>query len=130
MAELIDASDNVYGNKKHCRAFLPMLLMVLKTNYSDATRRVERAHEKVEQDIKDYLAKAAGADKALSSDDIKKRSEMFHEDSDMHLVDPLNLKEVIEKLEADIKAFRVDCDATMSEQNALTTVTVDLTNVD
>jgi hypothetical protein len=55
---------------------------------------------------------------------------MFHEDSDMHLVDPLNLKEVIEKLEADIKAFRVDCDATMSEQNALTTVTVDLTNVD
>jgi hypothetical protein len=130
MAELIDASDNVYGNKKHCRAFLPMLLMVLKTNYSDATRRVERAHEKVEQDIKDYLAKAAGADKALSSDDIKKRSEMFHEDGDMHLVDPLNLKEVIEKLEADIKEFRVDCDATMSEQNALTTVKVDLTNVD
>jgi hypothetical protein len=34
------------------------------------------------------------------------------------------------KLEADIKKFRVDCDATMSEQNALTTVKVDLTNVD
>jgi hypothetical protein len=130
MAELIDASDNIYGNKKHSRAFLPVFLATLKSEYSMATRQIENAHAKVEQDIKDYLAKAAGNDKALTTDDIKKRSEMFHEDGDKHLVDPLNLKNVIEKLENEIKTFRVDCDATMSEQNALTTVSVDLTDVE
>lgn len=130
MAELIDTSDNVYGNKKHPRAFYPQLLLTLKAEYAEAVRQVERAHDKVEQDIKDYLTKSAGNDKMLTNEDIKKRSEMFHEDGDKHLVDPLNVKELIDKLEQEIKAFRVDCDATMSEQNALMTVSVDLTDLE
>jgi hypothetical protein len=130
MAELISASDEIYGNKKHRNAFKAFLLTAMKNAYADATRRIETQHERIESDIKDYLAKAAATDKGMTSDEIKKRSDMFHEDGDYVLVDPLNLKEAIEKLEAEIKTFRADCDATMSEQNALTTIEVDLTDVD
>lgn len=130
MAELIFMSDEVYGNKKHRNAFKHSLLNAMKAMYTNATTAVERQHEKIETDIKDYLAKAAASDKGMSSDEIRKRSDLFHEDGDYVLVDPLGLKNEIEKLEAEIKAFRADCDATMSEQNALTTIDIDLTDVD
>lgn len=130
MAELISMSDEVYGNKKHSRAFKQSLLNVMKTAYTNVTTAIERQHEKIEMDIKDYLAKAAASDKGMSSDEIRKRSDLFHEDGDYVLVDPLGLKNEIDKLEAEIKTFRADCDATMSEQNALTTIDIDLTDVD
>ena len=130
MAELIDASDNIYGNKKHPIAFKAELLKKLKSQYAAAQNKVQARAAKVEQDIQEYLVKAAGADKQMSAEDIAKRSAMLHEDGDLHLVDPLDLKNVIEKLSSDIETFRQECDATMTEQNALTKVNIDLTNID
>ena len=52
---------------------------------------------------------------------------MFHADGDFSLIDLLNLRDKIEKLETEIEQFRTDCDAVISEQNALTTVEIDLT---
>ena len=102
----------------------------LKSQYAAAQNKVQARAAKVEQDIQEYLVKAAGADKQMSAEDIAKRSAMLHEDGDLHLVDPLDLKNVIEKLSSDIETFRQECDATMTEQNALTKVNIDLTNID
>lgn len=129
LSELIAVSDDIYGNKKHTNAFKPALLEVLRSAYVNAIHRVEQQNLKVEQDIKDYLAKASTTDKAMSAEDIKKRSEIFHQDGDYSLIDPLNLKEVIQKLEQEIIQFRHECDSTMSEHNALTFVEIDLTDV-
>lgn len=130
MAELISASDELYGNRKHPNAFYARLLYTMRNAYSDVINKVEKQHERVEANIRDYLAKAAASDKGMTSEEIKKRSDMFHEDGDFVIVDPLGLKNVIEKLDAEIKEFRTDADATMSEQNALNTIDVDLTTVD
>lgn len=129
MAELISASDEVYGNKKHPDAFKARLLQAMRTAYSQAIRRVDTQHENVEKLIKDYLDKTAANEKGMTSEEIRERSEMFHADRDFSLVDPLNLKEAIEKLDEEIRKFRADCDATMSEQNAMTQIDVDLTEI-
>ena len=129
LSELIAVSDDIYGNKKHRDAFKPRLLEVLKQAYTQALTKVEKQNLKVENDIKEYLSKATSTDKAMSTDDIKKRSEIFHQDGDYSLIDPLNLKEVIQKLEKEIIQFRHECDATMSEHNALTFVEIDLTDI-
>ena len=130
MAELISASDEIYGNRKHSNAFLPLLLSVMRNAYNETIHKVERQHERIETNIRDYLAKAAVSDKGMTSEEIKKRSDMFHEDGDFIIIDPLGLKGIIDNLDSDIKAFRTDADATMSEQNALNTIDVDLTTVD
>lgn len=130
MAELISASDELYGNRKHSNAFYARLLYAMRNAYSDVINKVEKQHERVEANIRDYLAKAAASDKGMTSEEIKRRSDMFHEDGDFVIVDPLGLKDVIDKLDAEIKEFRTDADATMSEQNALNTIDVDLTTVD
>lgn len=130
MAELISASDELYGNKKHNDAFYAHLLQVMKNAYTETINKVEKQHERVEQNIRDYLAKAAASDKGMTSEEIKRRSDMFHEDGDFVIVDPLGLKNIIDKLDAEIKEFRADADATMSEQNALNTIDVDLTVID
>ena len=130
MAELIFVSDEVYGNNKHKAAFKTRLLAKLKQDYSMVLSKIENQNKKIESDIKDYLNKATSSDKTLSAEDIKKRSEIFHADGDYIMVDPLNIKEVIDKLETEIKAFKTDCDATISENNALTVVELDLTSVD
>lgn len=129
LSELIAVSDDIYGNKKHRDAFKPRLLETLKHDYTQALAKVEKQNLKVENDIKDYLSKATSTDKAMSAEDIKKRSEIFHQDGDYSLIDPLNLKEIIQKLEQEITKFRHECDATMSEHNALTFVEIDLTDV-
>jgi len=126
IAELIAASDEIYGNRKHPDAFMARLLKTIKSAYLDAIAKVERQHERVENNIRDYLSKAATSDKGLSADEIKQRSDMFHEDGDFSLVDPLNLRELIDKLSAQIDNFKVSADAILSEQNALTTIDVNL----
>lgn len=130
MAELIAASDELYGNAKYTGAFYPRLLSVMKQAYFDTIKQVERQHEKIENNIRDYLSKAATSDKGMTTEEIQRRSEMFHEDGDYVIIDPLGLRDVIDKLDAEIKAFRVDADATISEQNALNTIDVNLTTVD
>lgn len=127
IAELIAASDELYGNRKHSDAFLAKQLKAMKNAYLDAVNKIERQHERVENNIRDYLAKAATSDKGLSAEEIKQRSDMFHADGDFSLVDPLNLKSKIDELSAQIENFRASADATLSEQNALTAIDVNLT---
>ena len=130
MAELISASDEIYGNRKHSNAFYSRLLYCMKNAYADVLSKVEKQHERVEANIRDYLAKAAASDKGMTSEEIKRRSDMFHEDGDFVIVDPLGLKDIIDKLDSEIKEFRADADATISEQNALNTIDIDLTVID
>ena len=130
MAELISTSDEIYGTRKHPDAFYSLLLSRMKKAYADTVSKINRQHDIVENDIRQYLERSTASDKGMSKEEIQQRSEMFHEDRDYVMVDPLNLKEKIQQLEAEIQAFRTDADATMSEQNALTVIEVDLTAVD
>lgn len=127
MAELIDTFDNVYGNKRHT-GFKEILINVMTQQYNVAVKKVETQKQRVEEQIRDYFAKAATNDKQLSTDDIAKRTQMFKEDGELRLVDPLGLQKEIEKIRNEINRFKDECDATMSEQNATTVVEVDLTD--
>ena len=130
MAELISASDEIYGNKKHPNGFKSMFLIALRSSNTDAIQKIETQNQRVEDDIKDYLERSADSDKSMSADEIRKRSEIFHQDRDFSLIDPLDLKDKIDKLSMEITNFREECDAAISEHNALTTVEIDLTNID
>lgn len=125
MAELIATSDELYGNSKH-NGLYPQLLNVMKNQYASVTKAVDNQHEKIEQQLKDYLAKSVGSDKNISADEIAQRSKVFHQDGDFILIDPLDIAKKIETLQNKIDTFRQECDATLSEQNALTTVSIDL----
>ena len=132
MAELIDIMQNVYGlNGSHfSRGYKDRLLTEIMSQYNEALNKVEMQKQRVDDQIRDYLMKAAQNDKQLSTEDIEKRTQMFKEDGEYQLIDPLNLKSRIEKLSKEIQQFRDECDAIMSEHNALTVLEIDLADID
>ena len=129
MAELIATSDELYGNSNH-HGLYPQLLNIMKNQYATTTKTVDSQHDKIEQQLKDYLAKSVGNDKSVSADEIAQRSKVFHQDGDYVLIDPLNIAKKIKILQDEIETFKQECDATLSEQNALTTVSIDLTTIE
>ena len=54
---------------------------------------------------------------------------MLHEQKDSRFIDPLKIADKIIALENEIENFRTEADAVLSEQNALTMVEIDLTEI-
>lgn len=129
MAELIFVSDEVYGNKKYPYAFKQKLLNAMESSYISAVNTVDKQHNKIEDNIREYLSKAVASDKGMTTEEIQKRSEMFHRDGDYTLIDPLKLKSLIDELKQEIETFRTEADAAISENNALITINVNLTTI-
>lgn len=127
ISELIDTSEIMYG-KSGCEGLKGDLLCSLTEQYNDVLNSIETQKRRVEDQIRDYLLKAASNDKQLSTEDIEKRSQMFKEDGEYRLVDPLDISKKIEELRTEIDKFRDECDATLSEHNAVTVVEIDLTD--
>ena len=127
MSELIFLSDEIYGNQNHTVAAYPMMIKTMSYQYTDMLTRIESEYQKVENKITAYLNQVGG-EKAQSTKDLEERSAMFHRDGDLHMIDPLNLKEKIDNLQNKLDKFIVEADASISESNALTVVELDLTD--
>ena len=134
VAEIIELNDTVYGRGKNS-GFKSVLLAKMKKDYSNAQIEFDNIQEKTDDEVNKYLQALAGNKKDDEETDsnrkslIETTSKMLHEQKDPHLVDPLKIADKIVKLENEIEDFRTEADAVLSEQNALTVVEVDLTEI-
>lgn len=101
------------------------LLARLKLQYNKATSTVSLQNEAVESDISSKIDIMLGAEKSKNQELVNKFSNDYRESNSWELVDPLGLKEVIDKLEEEIITFENEVDVVLSESNATTFIEID-----
>ena len=101
------------------------LLSRLKSQYNKATSTVSLQNEAVESDISSKIDIMLGAEKSKNQELVNKFSNDYRESNSWELVDPLGLKEVIDKLEEEIITFENEVDVVLSESNATTFIEIE-----
>ena len=140
VAEIIDMSDAVYGKGKNTngnksKGFKDALLAKLKQDYAEAQSEFDDLQEKADDEVRQYLNALSVKRKdgeeidSNSKATIEATSKMLHEQKDPRFVDPLKIADKIMALENEIENFRTEADAVLSEQNALTTIEIDLAEI-
>lgn len=125
VAELIEAMNSVYGKT----GFKTSLLNSMKERLVNVTRTITMAQAREADEIDRYLKTITGDNNKLSAAESQEQIKLWHELHDVTMVDPLGIEGKIQKLEEEINTFCVEADSTLSEQNALRKISVDLTTL-
>ena len=140
VAELIEISDSIYGMGKKGSSgnkpagFKASLLEKLKSDYADAQQEFSDLQDRADAEVLQYIKALSVKKDAESIDEaakatIEATSKMLHKQKDPMFIDPLKIAEKISALENEIEEFITEADAVLSEQNALTTIEVDLADI-
>ena len=135
VAEIIELTDTVYGRTKN-PGFKSKLLAKMKDDFAKAQMDFDDMQEKADAEVSQYIRSLAGKKQEGEVTDagtkslIEATAKMLHEQKDPRIIDPLKIAEKIKNLENEIEAFRTEADAVLSEQNALTTIELDLAEIE
>ncbi len=104
-----------------------LLLNEMKRQYANATANVDKENKKVDAKVDDLLTTLIGkdSDKKLSKEDQEAVERPYREKNEFEFVDPLDLYEKIQKLEADIDGFKANVDTALVLSNATTFIEID-----
>lgn len=104
-----------------------LLLNEMKRQYANATANVDKENKKVDTKVDDLLTTLIGkdSDKKLSKEDQEAVERPYREKNEFEFVDPLDLYEKIQKLEADIDGFKANVDTALVLSNATTFIEID-----
>lgn len=139
IAEIIDLNEMVYGNgrtgKNKTLGFKPQFLAKLKRDYVEAQQEFDEMQERTDNEISQYVKtvfdkkKDSDETDAATKDIIEATTKALQDKKAPRFVDPLKISDKIAKLENEIETFNVEADSALSEQNALTTIDIDLTEI-
>lgn len=116
VVEAIEQKDSIEYKKS--------LLTQLKRNYQDV-EQVTLHHERViDERLQALLEATFGKDGRTSDNEIERISESFKEQNKLTILDPINVKSIIEELSNEIDTFESEVDFVLSESNAITTIEV------
>ncbi len=103
------------------------LLNEIKRQYANATTTVDKENKKVDNKVDDLLTTLIGkdSDKKLNKEDQEAVEKPYREKNEFEFVDPLDLYEKIQALEADIDGFKSNVDTVLVLSNATTFIEVD-----
>lgn len=101
------------------------LLEKLSGQYNYCVKMLTANNERLESDANDYVTKLFGTKDKVNAADIAAAREAYIKAKTTEIVDPLDLKSKIEKLQEEIDVFRREVSAKLSVSNALTTVTIE-----
>jgi len=111
IAEAIERKSSICQEKE--------LLEYLKLKYADAINSIERENKAMKGQLLKLLeATYSKSEAEISKEDHDKVAIPFKENNEAKLVDPLELKGVIQELEESIDAFETEVDVALSEINA------------
>ena len=110
--------------RKNSIAYEKLLLNKLKEDFTVCTKTIEEHQAKLDAQIEQHMATNYGADKEVHKDDYEKIAKPLMDALKLNMLDPLNLKNEIEKREKKIDAFESDIDIVLSESNAKTMITI------
>jgi hypothetical protein len=117
VAEAIERKSSIEYDKK--------LLGKLKSDYNNTLVQIERHNENVNNKLDKHLETIFGKDGKDKTAEMKAVSEAFKAENEAKLVDPLKIKEVIDKLEYEIDEFETEVDFVLSESNTITKITIE-----
>ena len=102
------------------------VLNTLRTQLAQATRVLENANMKLEQDAKELINSLVGRDTTSKDilDSATKIAEEKTKGETTEYVDPIKIKEMIDKLEDEIISFENEVDMVLSEINGITMITI------
>lgn len=103
------------------------LLNSLKHDLAYATNKLETYNRQLEDNIQRMVEGFVGRDTQTNKDIVEtaeKMAESKRESEKMTFVDPLNITQVIDRMETDIMEFENEVDLALSEQNARTMIEI------
>lgn len=102
------------------------LLNEMKRQYANATTTVDKENKKVDNKVDELLTTLIGkdSDKKLSKEDQEAVEKPYREKNEFEFVDPLELYEKIQTLEANIDGFKSNVDTVLVLSNATTFIEI------
>jgi mannose/fructose/N-acetylgalactosamine-specific phosphotransferase system component IIB len=100
------------------------LLNKLKMEFNTAVRKHDAEVSKVSARLDDMLQKSYSTDTKVTQEQYDSIAKPFLEQNEPKLVDPLGLRNLIEKLEIEIDEFNLNVDFTLSESNSLKSIII------
>ena len=101
-------------------------LNILVDQYDYVTSKVNGINERARNEVNKLLeAKLSSDSKNQSAEEIDKLTKILLESKEAHLVDPSNIKEIIDVLSDEIENFERDVDVALSIVNAKTEIEID-----
>lgn len=102
------------------------LLQVMKSQYEAAVRTVQMENgSKLEERLDKMIESNYGSKDKADPELIKKQTEIFLQQNTYELVDPLDIKKEIDKLEEEILDFQSKVDSALQISNATTEITIE-----
>lgn len=100
------------------------LLQILKSGFLDTYNKVEQINKEVKARLDRSLESMLSNDGKQDNDFIQQFSDNFNKKNQAKLVDPLDIRDEISKLETGIEDFLSEVDHELSVSNATTTIEV------
>lgn len=100
------------------------LLAKLRRQYQRALTQVTDANEALPEKLETYLINILGSKDKQSPDEVKLHTDTFMKRNEYELIDPMNIKKIIDELTAQIEEFESEVDAVLSESNATTFIEI------
>lgn len=116
VAEAIERKNSISLDKS--------LLSCMKRNYSECLGKYQVNNEMVDSQLNEHLKTIFGTEIKQKDSDIVVFTENFRRQHGYEIIDPLMLKEKIDKLTDEIHNFETEVDACLSESNAITKITI------
>lgn len=111
IAEAIDYKTVIEYKKKEYNR--------LHNLYSEALEKYERECKKNEDGLEKFILTLTGKDSSkLSSNELSSLTETYNKSNEIKMVDPLSLKNKLDKLKEEIDEFENEIDSVLSEANA------------
>ena len=118
IVEAIERKNNIKLEKK--------LLGILEGQYRNTYDRVQQLNARAEEEADRIIeSKISNENKNSSPEDIKRLRNFIVSSKKAKLIDPLKLKDRIEKMNEDIDEFERNVDVALSIVNAQTKITID-----
>lgn len=113
--------------RKNSIEYEEMFLAAMKEQYAAMTDVVNRENKKVDAKVDELIATLVGRDSAkqLSKEDQEAVEKPYRSKNEYEFIDPINLFERIQQLEADIDGFKSNIDTALVISNATTTIGLD-----
>ncbi len=119
VAEAIERKNSIQYEKD--------LLLAMKAQYASATVTVNKENTKVDNKVDELIQSFVSRDTTKKFDKNEQTAveALYREQNEWELVDPLNLFDLMTKLEADIDTFESQVDGRLSLCNATTFIELD-----
>lgn len=116
VAEAIERKQSIQYEKN--------LLEVIQHQHRSAINTVAKENDALPAKLETYLINILGNKDKQSPEEVKLHTETFMKRNEFEIIDPLNVKQHIEKLSNRIEEFESEVDAVLSESNATTFIEV------